>query len=56
MARPPTEHEKAILAKEKELEAARRRRDKAVNNKRTTPGSNKPSPKRSRKDILDELT
>ena len=52
--RKPNENERRLL--EKAMRAERKRRDKAVNNKRQTPGSNKPSPKRTRKQIMDDLT
>ena len=42
------------------LEKSRKKRDEAVNNSRTRKeepaGSHRPNPRRSRKDILDELT
>jgi len=51
--RKPTEKERKIL--EREMERERKRRDKAVNNRRS-PGSHIPTPRRTRKQIMDEIS
>ena len=55
----PNQSEAAILRRE--MEAERKRRDRAVNTARTRKanaksGSHIPTPKRTRKDIMKELT
>ena len=53
--RKPTNKEAERL--KREMERERKRRDKAVNNKRSrSPGSHRPTKDRSRRDIMNELT
>lgn len=53
--RKPTEAERKIL--EKEMARARKERDRAVNNSKTrTSTTHRPTPKRTRRDIMNELT